>query len=401
MKKGHSVDCCSRDDEPSARATYVYCLVVGAATAVACARAARPCRAWGRSRLLDADRGIWLVVADAPLGRYGEDAINRGLSDLDWVSRAAIAHEAVVEVVHRRLGVVPMKLFTIFTSDDARARAHRARAAADRRGRSSASRTILNGASAWRSIARTCRRTGTTRANAPEPSTGAAFLARKKAQRDAAKQLAGRAHEVVADVYETLAAQARMAHAAIGGGAARAGRSVAARRSIPRARGHANSTVREARGEATRDAGARGLSGRCQRTMAPVQLHSGVTMARTRDRRVEQDRRRRPRPRRAGVDAARRHRSSAQQRCDGDRRRHARRRRHRSDLSAAVGAAVRRGSCAAGRTRASAAAAAASRRRSARSAMKRRRSPRKAALAHTAGVRPQNRRAAVAEAAER
>ena len=39
----------------------------------------------------------WLVVSDVPLDRYGEAAINAKLSDLDWVSRAAVAHEAVVE----------------------------------------------------------------------------------------------------------------------------------------------------------------------------------------------------------------------------------------------------------------------------------------------------------------
>jgi hypothetical protein len=52
--------------------------------------------------VLDLDRGLFLVVADAPLARYGDDAIQRGLSDLDWVSRAAVAHEGVVESSSRR-----------------------------------------------------------------------------------------------------------------------------------------------------------------------------------------------------------------------------------------------------------------------------------------------------------
>ena len=62
----------------------------------------------------------WLVVADVPLDRYGESAINARLSDLDWISRVALAHEAVVESFIETAAVVPMKLFTIFT-DDARA----------------------------------------------------------------------------------------------------------------------------------------------------------------------------------------------------------------------------------------------------------------------------------------
>ena len=51
----------------------------------------------GPVRLLEVEPRSVAVVADAPLDRYGEEAINRGLSDLDWVSRAAVAHEAVVE----------------------------------------------------------------------------------------------------------------------------------------------------------------------------------------------------------------------------------------------------------------------------------------------------------------
>src|SRR6185503_8411582 len=74
-------------------------------------------------RLLDVEGGLFMAVADAPLSRYGEAAINRGLKDLDWVSRVAVAHEAVVESFIKETAVLPMKLFTIFTSDD-RAMAH-------------------------------------------------------------------------------------------------------------------------------------------------------------------------------------------------------------------------------------------------------------------------------------
>src|SRR4051812_15254622 len=72
----------------------------------------------GPLRLLDVDRGLWLVVADAPLSQYGGEIINRKLSDLDWVSRAAVAHEGVVESFIDQRAVLPMKLFTIFTSDE-------------------------------------------------------------------------------------------------------------------------------------------------------------------------------------------------------------------------------------------------------------------------------------------
>src|SRR5713226_6292630 len=97
--------------------TYVYCLVA-ASRPPSLTRVPRGLPGMGRVRLLDVSRGRFLVVADAPLDRYGEDAINRGLSDLDWVARAAVAHESVVESFIAASAVLPMKLFTIFTSDD-------------------------------------------------------------------------------------------------------------------------------------------------------------------------------------------------------------------------------------------------------------------------------------------
>src|SRR4029450_13082325 len=77
-------------------ATYVYC-VVAAPRAPKLARAAAGLAGCRPLRLIDVGRGLSLVAADVPLARYGEAAIHRGLSDLEWVSKAAVAHEAVVE----------------------------------------------------------------------------------------------------------------------------------------------------------------------------------------------------------------------------------------------------------------------------------------------------------------
>jgi gas vesicle protein GvpL/GvpF len=57
-----------------------------------------------------------------PLARYSAPAIEKGLKDLDWVSACAVAHEQMVEHAARLGTAVPMKLFTLFSSD-ARARA--------------------------------------------------------------------------------------------------------------------------------------------------------------------------------------------------------------------------------------------------------------------------------------
>ena len=76
--------------------TYVYC-VVRAAKAPRTSRVPRGLVGMSAPRILPIDGDLYAIVATAPEDRYGEAAINRGLSNIDWVSRAAVAHEAVVE----------------------------------------------------------------------------------------------------------------------------------------------------------------------------------------------------------------------------------------------------------------------------------------------------------------
>src|SRR5262245_44202443 len=97
----------------SSKATYLYCVVAGAQRPRTAQLPAGP-PGTGPVRLLEVDRGVLLVVADAPLARFGEAAIERGLADLNWVSRAAVAHERVIESFVGADAVLPMKLFTIF-----------------------------------------------------------------------------------------------------------------------------------------------------------------------------------------------------------------------------------------------------------------------------------------------
>src|SRR4029079_119227 len=75
-------------------------------------------------------------IAASPIStgcRAARPCASRALADLAWVSRAAVAHEAVVESFIAETAVLPMKLFTIFTSDEravAHVRAERQRIAA-------------------------------------------------------------------------------------------------------------------------------------------------------------------------------------------------------------------------------------------------------------------------------
>jgi hypothetical protein len=155
----------------------------------------------GPARALAVRRGRWVIAADVPLDQYGEEPLARGLRDLDWVGACALAHEAVVESLVRGGPVVPMKLFTIFRSDE-RAIAHLAGAA---RTLDRAFRRIARAAE-WsvRIFRAEAQGTQTAAGSAAKIRSGADFLRRKKQMRDQAQAAA-----------RTAAAAAEGAHRAL------------------------------------------------------------------------------------------------------------------------------------------------------------------------------------------
>ena len=97
--------------------TYVYCFI----------RAARrpvlrdvPDGMPGGSNLRAIEVGdrLWAIVETVPEADYGEAPLARGLQDLDWVGERAMAHERVTEHFLSASALLPMQLFTMFTSDD-------------------------------------------------------------------------------------------------------------------------------------------------------------------------------------------------------------------------------------------------------------------------------------------
>ena len=144
---------------------------------------------------------LWMIVADAPADRFSEDAINRHMADVDWVSRVAVAHEAVVASFMRADAVLPMKLFTIFANDE-RAATHlmSERAHVDR----VLARVAKHDEWGVRLVLDSAKDAGAPIASRRRP-TGASYLARKKEQRDARAERVERSREVAAAFYARLA----------------------------------------------------------------------------------------------------------------------------------------------------------------------------------------------------
>lgn len=189
---------------PPATATYLYCLV-RAPRRPDLGKAPRGLPGLAPPRALPAGDRLWLVAGDAPLSRYGADAIARGLRDLTWVSTRALAHEQVVEHCTQAGTVVPMKLFTLFTSD-ARAVRHiqRARPGLTRLLARLAGRQEWGVRLGFDPIRAAAAARGARRRDAGR-SPGRDFLLRKRAEQDAARRLAARAQREATGLFRELA----------------------------------------------------------------------------------------------------------------------------------------------------------------------------------------------------
>jgi gas vesicle protein GvpL/GvpF len=188
-------------------ATYLYCLLRHSGEpSLAGAPPGLP--GLGPLRALDVGARLWVVAATAPLPEFGGERIEERLADLDWVSACALAHEAVVEHFRDAPALLPMKLFTLFASDE-RALAHlrQSRERLDRvldrvAGRVEwGVRVRLDEVRAREALAAEARQAGPA-------GSGTSFLLRKKREQEASRDLAGRLRAEVEAGWDDLAAAA-------------------------------------------------------------------------------------------------------------------------------------------------------------------------------------------------
>jgi hypothetical protein len=188
-------------------AVYLYC-VVRAARHPALARVPAGLPGAMRPEAHRLSGSLWLITADVPLDVYGPSHLEPRLRDLDWVSEAAIAHEAVVEHFARAKGavVVPTKLFTMFSSI-AKAVSD---VAADKVAIERAMRRIA-GSEEWgvRITRQPVAGASAVTGEAARPATGAAFLAARKEARDASANVRAATLAAADEAFARLSRHAR------------------------------------------------------------------------------------------------------------------------------------------------------------------------------------------------
>jgi hypothetical protein len=186
-------------------AVYVYCLV-RAASRPSTRRVPAGVPEATTPEVLRLGRSLWLIASTVPLDTYGPGRLETRLRTMAWVGEVAVAHEAVVEHFTRskRVTVVPLKLFTMFSTPE--------RAIADTRARqreiADAARRIA-GCEEWG--VRVARGAAAAAKAAPAiaPVSGASFLAAKKRTRDEKIASARAAADAAIAAFDSLAGIAR------------------------------------------------------------------------------------------------------------------------------------------------------------------------------------------------
>jgi hypothetical protein len=194
-------------------AVYLYCLV-RAARQPSMTRVPRGLEAATQPAAIKAAGTLWAIAAEVPLDIYGPSRLEPRLRDLEWVSEAAVAHERVVEhfARMRKATVVPMKLFTMFSSvDKAVADVRARRATLDRAMRHIAgceewgirvTRSLTQGAASGAAVR-------TASAGGSSGQGGAAFLVARKDARDAARAARVEAIAAADQAFQKLQRAAR------------------------------------------------------------------------------------------------------------------------------------------------------------------------------------------------
>lgn len=196
--------------------TYVYCLVRSARRpSLRGIPAGMPGGPTVRILEIPESRD-WLIVSTVPESAYGEEALERGLQQLEWVAPRALAHEAVVEHFLAAPAVLPMQLFTLFTGDE-RASEHVVR---DRR-RITAILKRIKGQVEWglrltldpeaetgRPAVSRKRAARTFTVRGSEGTSGAAYLAHKRDQLDLARKRLNKARKEANRMYKAVSREA-------------------------------------------------------------------------------------------------------------------------------------------------------------------------------------------------
>jgi hypothetical protein len=158
-------------------------------------------------------QGLAVLVSDASLAEFGADALRENLEDLQWLDEFARQHHDVIDAAARLFPLLPVRLATVYTGEDA------ARAAlAEQREELLATLRRVGGHVEWgvkayaAAVAAQAGQAGAGQAGAEDGSgTGLAYLKRRRDQLAAGREARASAADGARALHEDLAGKATAA----------------------------------------------------------------------------------------------------------------------------------------------------------------------------------------------
>jgi len=148
--------------------------------------------------------GLAVLCSTVPLSEFGEEPLRRNLNDMAWLERTARAHETAIDHAFAQTTVIPLRLCTLFSDEDAARRM-----LAGRRDELGADLDALEGREEWsvkllvdiEAMTAGLREPGQEPA---DPGSGAAYLLLRREERRLREAVGDRAAGLAEDVHARL-----------------------------------------------------------------------------------------------------------------------------------------------------------------------------------------------------
>jgi hypothetical protein len=148
------------------------------------------------------DGGLAAVISEVPLAQFGEESLREHLQDLAWVERTARAHESLLEAIGQRTALIPMRMCTIYRSQDGVLEM-----LAREGGALSEALSALSGKSEWGVKLLLASSTAPAAAPAEDPPrSGSDYLRRRQLERDEREQRSQLLDQACAEIHLRLSA---------------------------------------------------------------------------------------------------------------------------------------------------------------------------------------------------
>jgi hypothetical protein len=145
------------------------------------------------------------VVSRVAFEDFGEARLREHLADMAWVEATARAHEGVLEQTRAQVTVVPMRMCTVYRSEDGLREMLRREAVA-----LTEALAHLDGKTEMgvKVFADRSRVEADAEPEVEGPNAGAAYMQRRRRERDRAEEVAERLERAAQEIHERLAARA-------------------------------------------------------------------------------------------------------------------------------------------------------------------------------------------------